>query len=98
MVISNQNKTSVYLPKEIFSHILSYNDNSLKRHKEKQSYINDFFDLLRENREMSIEQYETIFNCEIDDFSLNEELYEWIIEEMISYEKSQDISLYLLHN
>ena len=88
----------MYFPQEIFKNILSYNDNSLKRHKEKQQYINDFFETLQINRKMSCEDYENTFGSFIDDFSLSEELYEWILEEMVSYEKSQDITLYLTHN
>ena len=85
----------VYLPKEVFSIILSYNDSSLKRHKEKQQYINDFFSELRYNKTLTYEDFHNIFNTDIDD--CENEIYDFIIEEMIDWEKSRDISLYLLH-
>jgi hypothetical protein len=96
MVISNQNKTSVYFPKEIFSHILSYNDNSLNRHKEKQKYINEFFDELRYNKSLTYEDFHNIFNSEVLD--CENEVYDFIIEEMVDWVNCRDISLFLLHN
>ena len=88
----------VYLPKEIFTNILSFCGKTDKeKHKDKQQDINDFFEEYNINKKMTIEEYENTFNSEIDEYSLKEELYDWILEEMNSYEKSQDITLYLLH-
>ena len=89
MVISNQNKTIVYFPKEVFSHILSYNDNSLNRHKEKQKNINEFFDDLRYNKSITYEDFNNIFN---------DEVYDFIMDEMVNWRCCSDISLYLLHD
>ena len=88
----------VYLPKEVFSNILSYNDSSLKRHKEKQKYINEFFSELRYNKENIDYILEDIYDTILDTNEIQEELYDFIIEEMIDWNKSRDISLYLLHN
>ena len=85
----------VYLPKEVFSNILSYNDNSLNRHKEKQKEINDFFDELRYNKSLTPEDFHNIFNDDVDD--CENEVYDFIIEEMVDWSKCRYISLYLLH-
>ena len=86
----------VYLPKEIFSHILSYNDSSLKRHKEKQKYINDFFSELRENKENIDYIVQEIYDTILDTEEIQQELYDFILMEMIDETKSRDISIYLL--
>ena len=96
MVISNQNKTSVYFPPELFSHILSYNDNSLKRHKEKQKYINEFFDELRYNKTLTYEDFHNIFNEEVLD--TENEVYDFIMEEMVDWVNTREIGLFLLHS
>ena len=88
----------VYLPTEIFKNILSYNDGSLKRHKEKQIYINEFFDLLQENKQLDIDKFNMKFGEEIEEQDLQEELFDFIITEMKDYEKCRDITLWMLYN
>jgi hypothetical protein len=95
MYLHLSKKKSFFLPKEIFSHILSYNDNSLERHKEKQKYINDFFSELRYKKTLTYEEFHNIFNDAIN--SNENEVYDFIIEEMVDWVNSKDISLYLLH-
>ena len=85
-----------YFPPELFSHILSYNDNSLNRHKEKQKYINEFFDELRYNKSLTYEDFHNIFNDDIED--CENEVYEFIVENMDDWRCCRDISLYLLHD
>ena len=86
----------VYFPQELFSHILSYNDNSLNRHKKHQKEINDFFNELRYNKSLTYEDFHNIFNDDVDD--LDNEVYDFIMEEMVDWRCCRDISLYLLHS
>ena len=86
----------VYLPTEVFGHILSYNDNSLTRHKKYQTEINDFFTELRYNKSLTYDDFYNIFGADIID--CNNEVYDFIIEEMVDWVKCRNISLYLLHS
>jgi|DEB0MinimDraft_10_1074344.scaffolds.fasta_scaffold160008_1 hypothetical protein len=88
----------VYFPNEVFKNILSYNDGSLKRHKEKQLYINDFFDLLQENKALDIEKFNSKYEADIDEHDLQDELFDFIITEMVDFDKCRDISLWMLYN
>lgn len=79
---------AVYFPHEIFSNILSYNDNSLNRHKKYQNEINDFFNELQYNKSLTEE----------DVYIFNDDTHNAIMEKMVDYKLCLDISLFLLHD
>jgi len=89
----------MYFPPNVFENILSYcNKTSKEIHKEKQEDINEFFKDLTKYKKYTLESFEKEFGVEIDDDDLSNELFDWIIEEMVDCEKSQDISIWLMCN
>jgi len=74
-----------YLPKEIFSNILSYNDYSKVRHKEKQKDINNFFSNLQYFKNMDYETFVSKYGYDGDIDMYEEEIifeiYEYVLDE-----------------